>query len=68
MPKETSSVSSKKYNEMLTSNKFDLVVKCKECHSYNCFIGIKDHDLDAISGNVSISMICANCGEIEVGY
>ena len=80
MSKETDRVQGKEYSEIITSDKFDLVIKCKKCHSYNCFIGIKDEDLTDVSSSdssllrmlreneVSVPIVCANCGDIEVVY
>ena len=67
------------YNEILTSDSFAIVIRCKYCHSIDCSIGIKDLDEDASSvdtallnllrgDGTSIDIICANCGYIENCY
>lgn len=68
-----------KYDEILTADSFDIVIKCKHCQAVGCFIGIKDLDegnssvdttlLNLLRGDgTSIDIICANCGHIENCY
>ena len=61
----------KKYDDILTSNSFAIVIRCKHCHSIDCFIGIKDRcnafgmDHNSV---VDIDIICGNCGHVENCY
>lgn len=68
-----------RYNEILTADSFAIVIRCKHCHSLNCFIGIKDLDegsssvdttlLNLLRGDgTSIDIICNNCGHVENCY
>lgn len=69
----------KEYDEMFTSKSFAIVIRCKHCHSIDCFIGIKDLDessssvdtalLNLLRGDgTNIDIVCNNCGYIENCY
>ena len=52
------------YDDILTPDSFDIVIRCKHCQAIGGFIGIEDHHDDI----VNIDLVCANCGHVENCY
>ena len=52
------------YDEVIDSSTstFDITVKCKQCGSTDCFIGIKNGPLVSIN----LDLVCPSCGHIEM--
>ena len=55
------------YDEVLTANSFEIVIKCRHCQAIGCFIGIEDLGMNH-DGVVNIDLVCANCGHVENCY
>ena len=55
------------YDDILTSDSFDIVIRCKHCQAVGGFIGIENLGIN-YDEKLKIDIVCFNCGHVESYY